>query len=43
MSWLTEDFVRLGDIDQAAAIATSMAALTSRADLGISDLPLNEL
>jgi hypothetical protein len=28
LSWLAEDFVQLGDIDQAADIATSMAALT---------------
>lgn len=33
MSWLAEDYMQLGDIGQAAEIATRMAALTSHTEL----------
>jgi hypothetical protein len=37
LSWLAEDYVQLGDIDQAADIATSMAALTSHTNSARTD------
>jgi tetratricopeptide (TPR) repeat protein len=37
LSWLAEDYIQLGDIDQAAEIATRMAALATRTNSGRTD------
>lgn len=43
LSWLAEDYVQLGDIDQAADIATSMAALTSHTNSARTDTRLRHV
>jgi tetratricopeptide (TPR) repeat protein len=43
LSWLAEDYVQLGDIDQASDIATSMAALTSHTNSARTDTRLRHV